>query len=140
MSKEPKNFTGIFPDAKAASAGATVPNQCKRALPTTRCPNGELKLTRKSRPNTQNVRGLNFQNRSALPCNSAQFSAADRAACANGIRGLSWCCRHKVAALDLGTDDCLIKPFGIVELPARLHVALRASTPQSLAAALGQAS
>jgi two-component system KDP operon response regulator KdpE len=38
----------------------------------------------------------------------------------------------KVAALDAGADDYLIKPFGVGELLARLRVALRrASTPES---------
>lgn len=38
----------------------------------------------------------------------------------------------KIAALDAGADDYLIKPFGIGELQARLRVALRrhsATTP-----------
>ena len=38
----------------------------------------------------------------------------------------------KIAALDAGADDYLIKPFGIGELQARLRVALRrhgAATP-----------
>jgi two-component system KDP operon response regulator KdpE len=33
--------------------------------------------------------------------------------------------RDKVAALDLGADDYLTKPFGVVELQARIRVALR---------------
>ena len=38
--------------------------------------------------------------------------------------------RDKVAALDLGADDYLTKPFGVHELLARIRVALRhASTP-----------
>ena len=41
--------------------------------------------------------------------------------------------RDKVAALDLGADDYLTKPFGVVELQARIRVALRhrASTAPS---------
>jgi len=43
--------------------------------------------------------------------------------------------RDKVAALDLGADDYLTKPFGVVELQARIRVALRhqASTAPSSA-------
>jgi two-component system KDP operon response regulator KdpE len=37
--------------------------------------------------------------------------------------------RDKVAALDLGADDYLTKPFGIDELMARLRAVLRRSTP-----------
>ena len=33
--------------------------------------------------------------------------------------------REKVAALDLGADDYLTKPFGVNELLARIRVALR---------------
>jgi two-component system, OmpR family, KDP operon response regulator KdpE len=36
--------------------------------------------------------------------------------------------RDKVAALDMGADDYLTKPFGIEELLARVRVALRHST------------
>ncbi len=36
--------------------------------------------------------------------------------------------RDKVAALDLGADDYLTKPFGVVELQARIRVALRHGT------------
>ncbi len=36
----------------------------------------------------------------------------------------------KIAALDAGADDYLVKPFGIGELPARMRVVLRrAATP-----------
>jgi two-component system KDP operon response regulator KdpE len=35
----------------------------------------------------------------------------------------------KVAALDVGADDYLTKPFGIAELMARMRVALRHTTP-----------
>jgi two-component system KDP operon response regulator KdpE len=37
--------------------------------------------------------------------------------------------RDKVAALDLGADDYLTKPFGVPELLARVRVALRHSAP-----------
>jgi DNA-binding response OmpR family regulator len=37
----------------------------------------------------------------------------------------------RVAALDLGADACLVKPFGMAELSARLHAILRRSgTPE----------
>jgi two-component system KDP operon response regulator KdpE len=45
--------------------------------------------------------------------------------------------QDKVAALDLGADDYLTKPFGVHELLARIRVALRhASTPQASAVAV----
>jgi two-component system KDP operon response regulator KdpE len=45
--------------------------------------------------------------------------------------------RDKVAALDLGADDFLTKPFGAAELLARVRVALRhAARPRSGAAAV----
>jgi two-component system KDP operon response regulator KdpE len=45
--------------------------------------------------------------------------------------------RDKVAALDLGADDYLTKPFGVGELLARIRVALRhAARPESGAAPL----
>lgn len=36
---------------------------------------------------------------------------------------------QKVAALDAGANDYLTKPFGVAELVARMHVALRVSQP-----------
>jgi two-component system KDP operon response regulator KdpE len=38
--------------------------------------------------------------------------------------------RDKVAALDLGADDYLTKPFGVEELLARIRAVLRRATPQ----------
>jgi len=40
--------------------------------------------------------------------------------------------REKVAALDLGADDYLVKPFGVDELLARIRVALRHAAGPSL--------
>lgn len=37
--------------------------------------------------------------------------------------------KDKVAALDLGADDYIAKPFGVLELLARIRVALRRSAP-----------
>jgi two-component system KDP operon response regulator KdpE len=50
--------------------------------------------------------------------------------------------RDKVAALDLGADDYLTKPFGVVELQARIRVALRhgaggPATPEPIFTAVG---
>jgi two-component system KDP operon response regulator KdpE len=39
--------------------------------------------------------------------------------------------KDKVAALDLGADDYIAKPFGVLELLARIRVALRRSAPPS---------
>jgi len=48
--------------------------------------------------------------------------------------------RDKVAALDLGADDYLTKPFGVSELLARIRVALRhAARPASGSAAVFEA-
>jgi two-component system KDP operon response regulator KdpE len=44
--------------------------------------------------------------------------------------------RDKVAALDLGADDYLTKPFSMEELLARLRVALRHATPLTEAGAV----
>jgi two-component system, OmpR family, KDP operon response regulator KdpE len=41
--------------------------------------------------------------------------------------------QDKVAALDLGADDYLTKPFGVAELLARIRVALRHSVPDASA-------
>jgi two-component system, OmpR family, KDP operon response regulator KdpE len=41
--------------------------------------------------------------------------------------------QDKVAALDLGADDYLTKPFGVSELLARIRVALRHSVPDATA-------
>jgi two-component system KDP operon response regulator KdpE len=41
--------------------------------------------------------------------------------------------QDKVAALDLGADDYLTKPFGVSELLARIRVALRHSLPDATA-------
>jgi two-component system KDP operon response regulator KdpE len=41
--------------------------------------------------------------------------------------------QDKVAALDLGADDYLTKPFGVPELLARIRVALRHSMPDATA-------
>ncbi len=38
--------------------------------------------------------------------------------------------RDKVAALDAGADDYVVKPFGIEELLARIRAALRRATPE----------
>ena len=55
-----------------------------------------------------------------------------------GLRGWtphrSWCCRPggeaaKVAALDAGADDYVVKPFGMDELLARIRAALRRPRP-----------
>jgi len=43
--------------------------------------------------------------------------------------------RDKVAALDLGADDYLTKPFGVDELAARIRVSLRHAERSALAAA-----
>jgi two-component system alkaline phosphatase synthesis response regulator PhoP len=37
----------------------------------------------------------------------------------------------KVAALDAGADDCLVKPFGMMELAARVRAVLRRTQPES---------
>jgi len=39
--------------------------------------------------------------------------------------------KDKVAALDLGADDYVAKPFGVLELLARIRVALRHSVPRT---------
>jgi two-component system, OmpR family, KDP operon response regulator KdpE len=39
--------------------------------------------------------------------------------------------KDKVAALDLGADDYIAKPFGVLELLARIRAALRRSVPRS---------
>lgn len=46
--------------------------------------------------------------------------------------------REKVEALDAGADDYITKPFGTPELMARIRTALRRSTLNSSAAAVGQ--
>ena len=40
--------------------------------------------------------------------------------------------RDKIAALDAGADDYLTKPFGVGELMARMRVAIRRTSPQTV--------